>query len=138
MFGNLSILAIAYCRFVYHCPLKNIPFHLSQSFLPDLTGGSAFNEKTAHMVLKTIGGKHEQMLQYMKAFIKKDEYLLMYSTHVFSNSGMITLSRKGYNSQMNFDPQINLFYVYSAKIQMPVYYRVLSGNICEVRVFKTA
>ena len=28
------ILAIAYCRLVYHCPLKNIPFRLSQSFLP--------------------------------------------------------------------------------------------------------
>jgi len=33
-----SILAIAYCRFVYHCPLKNIPFRLSQSFLQDLIG----------------------------------------------------------------------------------------------------
>lgn len=131
-----AILAIAYCRFVYHCPLKNIPFRLSQSFLQELIGGAPFNEKTASLVLKTIGGKHEQMLRYMKAFIKRDDYLLMDSTHIFSNSNLITLSRKGYNSQLNFDPQVNLFYIYSAKTQMPVYYRVLPGNVREVRAFK--
>ena len=72
----------------------------------------------------------------MKAFIKRDEYLLMDSTHVFSNSSLITLARKGYNSQMDFDPQFNLFYIYSAKTQMPVYYRILPGNIREVKAFK--
>jgi len=49
----------------------------------------------------------------MKAFIKRDEYLLM-----------------------DFDPQFNLFYIYSAKTQMPVYYRILPGNIREVKAFK--
>jgi len=58
---------------------------------------------------------HEQMLMYMKAFIKRDEYLLMDSTHIFSNSSLITLSRKGYSSRMTFDPSFNLFYIYSAK-----------------------
>jgi len=131
-----SILAIAYCRFVYHCPLKSIPFRLTQSFLQELIGAGAFNEKTSSIVLKTIGGMPEQMLSYMKAFIKRDEYLLMDSTHVFSNSSLITLARKGYNSQMDFDPQFNLFYIYSAKTQMPVYYRILPGNIREVKAFK--
>ena len=28
-----QILAIAYCRFIYRCPLKNIPFRLDQSYL---------------------------------------------------------------------------------------------------------
>jgi transposase len=131
-----SILAIAYCRFVYHCPLKSIPFRLSQSFLPELIHSSAFNEKTASMVLKTVGGMHEQMLDYMKSFITKDEYLLMDATHVYSNSSLITLARKGYNNQMNFDGQFNLMYLYSSKTSMPVYYRLLPGNIREVTTFK--
>jgi transposase len=57
-------------------------------------------------------------------------------THVFSNSNLMTLSRKGYNNQMNFDPQFNLMYLYSAKSRMPVYYRILPGNIREVKAFK--
>ena len=133
-----KILAIAYCRFVYHCPLKNIPFRLEQSFLMQLINARAFNEKTATTVLHTIGGMHEKMLSYMKSFIKPGEYLLMDSTHVYSNSNMITLSRKGYNNQMDFDPQFNLLYIYSAKTHMPVYYRVLPGNIRDVKAFKNS
>jgi transposase len=130
------ILAIAYCRFVYRCPLKNIPFRLSQSFLTELIGLRQFNEKTAAQVLRTIGGMHPQQLSYMKSFLSKGEYLLMDGTHIFSNSELMTLSRKGYNSQMNFDPQFNLLYLYSSKTHMPVYYRILPGNIREVKAFK--
>ena len=131
-----SILAIAYCRFVYRCPLKSIPFRLSQSYLPELIDSRSFNEKTASTVLKSIGGLHEQKLAYMRSFITRDEYLLMDATNIFSNSSLITLARKGYNNQMNFDGQFNLMYIYSAKTSIPVYYRLLPGNIREVRAFK--
>ena len=131
-----ALLALAYCRLVYRCPLKNVPFRLSQSFLPDLIGLRPFNDKTANQVLHAIGGMHPQQLSYMKSFLSKGEYLLMDGTHVFSNSEMITLAHKGYNSQMNYDPQFNLLYLYSSKTHMPVYYRILPGNIREVKAFK--
>ena len=131
-----QILAIAYCRFIYRCPLKNIPFRLTQSYLHELLGSVKYNDKTSSLVLKTVGGMQEQMLSYMKSFIAKDEYLLMDLTHVFSNSSLMTLSRKGYNNQLNFDPQFNLLYIYSTKSNMPVYYRILPGNIREVKAFK--
>ncbi|MCX6270946.1 MAG: transposase [Bacteroidetes bacterium] len=131
-----QLLAIAYCRFIYRCPLKNIPFRLSQSYLYELFGIPKFNDKTASAVLNAVGGKQGQMLSYMKTFIASDKYLLMDLTHVFSNSNLMTLSRKGYNNQTNFDPQFNLIYLYSAKSRMPVYYRILPGNIREVKAFK--
>ena len=124
-----SIVALAYCRFVYHCPLKNIPFCLSQSFLQELIGSETFHEKTSILVLKKIGGMQEQMSAYMRAFIKRDDYLLMDSTHVFSNSNPNTLSRSGFHSQIDFESQFNQLYIYSSKNKMPVYYRILPGNI---------
>lgn len=130
------IVSIAYCRLVFHCPLKSIPFRLAQSFLPELIQGKAFTEKIASGILNAIGGMHEQKLQYMQAFIAKDEYLLMDATNIFSNSTLITLARKGYQRQTNFDTQFNLMYIYSAKTSMPVYYRLLPGNIREVKAFK--
>jgi transposase len=133
-----ALLAIAYCRFVFRCPLKNMPFRLDQSFLPNLIGLRSFNDKTASRVLKEVGGMHIQQLSYMRSFLTKGEYLLMDATHVFSNSEQITLARKGYNSQMNFDPQFNLLYLYSSKTHMPVYYRILPGNIREVKAFKNS
>jgi transposase len=97
-----------------------------------------FNDKTASYILKTIGGMHDQKLSYMKSFIRKEEYLLMDATNVFSSSTQIPLSRKGYNSKLNYDPQFNLMYLYSVKTNMPVYYRLLPGNIREVKAFKNS
>jgi len=133
-----QLAVIAYCRFIYQCPLKAMPFRLNQSYLQELPGNIKFNEKTATGVLKSVGDEQQSMLSYMRSFITRDEYLLMDLTHVFSNSELISLSRSGYNNQMNFDPQINLFYLYSSKSDMPVYYRVLPGNIREVKAFKNA
>ena len=139
-FGDLwtSIIAIAYCRFVYRCPLKSIPFRLEQSYLPEMLGINAFNEKSSSHILKTIGSNPAQMLAYMKCFIHKGEYMLMDVTNVFSNSHQISLARKGYNSHLNYEGQFNLLYLYAAHSHMPVYYRLLPGNIREVKAFKNS
>ncbi len=133
-----SILAIAYCRLVHRCPLKNIPFRLAQSYLPEMLNLKAFNENTSSFILKTIGSQQDQMLSYMKSFIHKGEYMLMDATNIFSNSNQISLSKKGYSNPLNFDPQFNLLYIYSADSHMPVYYRLLPGNIREVKAFKNS
>jgi len=131
-----AILAITYCRFIYRWPLKSIPFRLAQSFLPELLKLKLFNEKTSSHVLNAIGGMHDQQLAYMKSFIRKEEYLLMDATNVFSNSALMSISKKGYNRNLNYDTQFNLMYLYSAKSNMPVYYKLLPGNIREVKAFK--
>jgi transposase len=131
-----QIVAIAYCRFVYRCPLKSIVYRLESSFLYELTGMATFNDKTASGVLNNIGGQKEQLYAYMKSFIGKDDYILMDGTSLVSKSANIGLARKGYNTQNNFDGQVNLLYVYSATTRMPVFYRLLPGNIRDVKAFK--
>ena len=65
----------------------------------------------------------DAMSNYMKSFIRKGDYTLIDATDVFSQSGLISIARKGYNSQLNYDSHFNLMYVYSATNQMPVFYR---------------
>jgi hypothetical protein len=132
------ILAIAYCRFVYRCPLKSIPFRLASGFLPELTGLSVFNDKQAPAVLKRIGGQPEKRLIYMKSFIHHDDYILIDATGLPSQSTQIPLAKRGYSNPMNFDTQFNLLYIYSATSRMPVYYKLLPGNIREVKAFKNS
>ena len=131
-----DIVAIAYCRFVYRCPLKSIPFRLASSFLPELLALSPFNEKRASGILNRIGGQADKRSQYMKSFIHSDDYILMDATNVLSQSEQIPLAKKGYSQPLNFDMQFNLMYVYSASSKMPVYYKLLPGNIREVKAFK--
>jgi len=132
------ILAIAYCRFVYRCPLKSIPFRLASAFLPELTGLPVFNDKQVPVVLKRIGGQPEKRLAYMKSFIHNDDYILIDATGLPSQSAQIPLAKRGYSNPMNFDPQFNLLYIYSAASRMPVYYKLLPGNIREVKAFKNS
>jgi transposase len=46
------------------------------------------------------------------------------------------LSKQGYNSSQIHDPQINLLFLFSATLKLPVFYRILPGNIREVKSFK--
>ncbi len=131
-----QLLAIAYCRFVYRCPLKNIPFRLESSFLYELLGMAPFTDKTSSAVLHETGGQAEQMHAYMKSFISRDDYILMDGTSIVSKSDNIPMAKKGYNTQHNFDGQVNILYVYSATSRMPVFYRMLPGNIRDVKAFK--
>lgn len=131
-----QLLAIAYCRLVYHCPLKNIPYRLESSFIYELTDMPYFNEKTSSGILNSIGGQPEKMQDYMKSFITQDDYILMDGTSIVSKSENISMVKNGYNKQRNFDGQVNLLYVYSATSRMPVFYRLLDGNIRDVKAFK--
>lgn len=132
------VLAMAYCRLVYRCPLKNIPYRMEQSFLPELIPMDSFHDKTASSLLHVIGGMRPQQLAYMRSFIGKGEYLLMDATPVHSNSNKMSVSRLGYSSSHGFDSQFNLLYLYSSRSHIPVYYRILPGNIREVKAFKNS
>lgn len=131
-----ELLAIAYCRFVYRCPLKSIPFRLATSYLPEILGLKPFSEKRASGVLNRISGQRDRMLKYMRSFIRKGEYILMDTTDIFSNSKNISLARPGYSQDLQYGPRFNLMYIYSANSLMPVYYRLLPGNIRDVKAFR--
>jgi transposase len=131
-----DLLSIAYCRFIYRCPLKSIPFRIASSFLPEQLDMKPFGEKQASGILNRIGSQRDKMLQYMQSFIKQDEYILMDATDVFSNSKNISLAKAGYSKDLHFDTQFNLMYIYSADSRMPLYYRLLPGNIRDVKAFK--
>jgi len=49
-----ELLAIAYCRFVYRCPLKSIPFRLATSYLPETLGLKPFSEKCSSGMSKRL------------------------------------------------------------------------------------
>ena len=55
---------------------------------------------------------------------------------IISFSERIGLAKMGYNSKKEYDPQINLMLMFSTKMQLPVYYRVIPGSIREVSAFK--
>ena len=58
-------------------------------------------------------------------------------TDIFSSSEEMELPRFSKSKFGTYDDMINLMSIFSVKLQMPVYYRLLPGNIKDVSAFKT-
>ncbi|HKG68329.1 MAG TPA: hypothetical protein VKA92_05640 [Segetibacter sp.] len=132
------IIALAYCRIVYQAPIKNVAFHLDCSSLLQMIDMESPAEKTVSQALRKIGTLRSNTVAYMKEFEQPDEYVLVDATDISCNSNNISLSQKGYNSDMNFEPQVTLLYIYSAKTHKPYFYRLVAGNIRDVTALKNA
>lgn len=131
-----QILALAYCRFVHRCPIKQIPFRLESSFFYETWHIDRLTEKSASMVMNFIGQNEILAQEYMRSFVTSGEYLLIDGTHIVSKSSQMAIAKKGYNNKYNFDGQVNLLYIFSATQQLPTFYRLLSGNIRDVKALK--
>ena len=57
----------------------------------------------------------------------------MDSTHSLSLSENLAINAKGYNPDFDFEKQIRLMYLFSAQMKQPVYYRLINGNITDVK-----
>jgi len=130
-----DIIYMSYARLVHNSPLKNIPFHVFKSML-SVEDKSNYSDKYFSSVLRNIGVMRNEITAYLKSFIKPNDYVMVDMTNVFSASDKMRYSKEGYNSDMIFDKQFNLLYIYSPSLVQPVFYRLYSGNIREVKGFK--
>ena len=130
-----TLVGSAFCRLLYQSPLKNMDFHFSRSFLSNEYAQASLSAKQIGAWLKVIGHQRDKIVQFFKAFIQAGEHMLMDVTPFHSKSSYLSLAKPGYNSQRNFDPQVNLMMMFSTKLSLPVYYRLLPGNIRDVKAF---
>jgi hypothetical protein len=65
------------------------------------------------------------------------EYLAYDTTSISSYSELVKLVKYGYNKDGERLPQINLAMVFGEKSGLPVYYRLLPGNVGDVAPWKT-
>lgn len=130
------ITYMAYCRLVHQSPIKNMGFHISKSML-SIDDDSSNYDKKFSAALKEIGQNRQATADYMKSFIVPNDYIMVDMTNMFSASENISYVKKGYNSDMVFDTQFNLMYIYSPKLQQPIFYKLFSGNVREVTSFKS-
>jgi transposase len=131
-----EIIVLTYTRLIHQSPLKNIQFHFENSFLSEQYSDITMTDKKSSKLLKQIGLERDRAVKYMRSFIKGGDYILADGTHLISHSQNMTLAKEGYNSSQIHDPQINLMFLFSAKLKLPVFYRILAGNIREVKSFK--
>ena len=130
------ILVGIYSRLAFQAPLKQIAFHYGHSFLSQRYPSLILNDKDYSLMLREIGRDRTRLSEFMRSFVQAGEHILVDLTHMPLKSEQIPLSKAGYNSQMDYNPQYNALYVYSLDLKMPVFYRIVPGNIREVKAIQ--
>jgi len=136
-----TLFSVSMMRFGYQCPLKRIPYLHAHDYCSEQWAKSGMDDKKISAALKFTGENRNKLLEWMKARIGisqsvADNFVMIDSTHIHTLSENIHVNAKGYNPQHQFDPQIRLMYIFSAQLKQPVYYRLINGNITDVKSMK--
>lgn len=131
------LFSFAMFRWGYNTPIKRAPVYYNHNFCSQVFSVKSASDKLFSDVLKQVGGQRNKVVDWMKSQLgmenaKEAEFVLMDSTHVHSNSDLLSMNAKGYNPDFDFDRQVRLMYLFSTKMQKPVYYRLINGNITDL------
>ncbi|MDR0833127.1 MAG: transposase [Candidatus Symbiothrix sp.] len=132
-----TLLSFAMMRWAYQTPIKRAKEYHSHDFCSEFWATKSFSDKIVSSTLKHFGENRQTVVEWMKTQMKEmpDEqnFVLMDSTHALSVSENLAVNAKGYNPNFDFDKQIRLMYLFSAQMKQPVYYRLINGNITDVK-----
>jgi len=128
-----EIFVLSVLRLMYRCPLKNSFLQYQDSWLSEEVKGCSFDEHSIHQLLEEVGRRREDIVRFLKRLMKSSKKVVLIDlTHIFSLSENINLTAKGYNIDFDFTPQVNLLFMFSLEERLPIFYRVLPGNVRDV------
>lgn len=131
-----ELFVLACNRLLHQSPLKNMSLYYGESFISEQLQDLDLSKNTLTLLMQKIGQNRERVAKFMAKFVEGSEHLLFDITDVVSQSKKIKMSAKGYNSHYNFDPQVNLFYMFASDTQTPVFYRAFPGNISGMKALE--
>lgn len=133
------LFSFAMFRWAYNTPIKRAPYYYSHDFCSQVFGRKSVDDKSVSDMLKSVGERRTAVVEWMKSLLggtgngMPAGFVMMDSTHVFSKSELLTVNAKGYNPDFDFEKQVRLMYLFSAQTQQPVYYRLINGNITDIK-----
>lgn len=116
---------------MYQSPLKHIELYYQGSWLSEIMDRAHLSKKS-RKDLEEVGRDRRNIVEFLKGFICGNENVLIDLTHIFSLSQDMILTEKGYNSDWDFTPRVNLLFIFSLEQRHPLFYRVLPGNVRDV------
>jgi len=131
-----TLLSLAYGRLLYQSPLKNMGFHYHHSFLSELYKDVSLSPKDLGFILRSLGESRPAITSFFSEFNKAKGCILFDGTDMVSCSEKIGINKLGKSKKGTYDSLINLMFVFSVEQQLPIYYRILPGNIKDVKSFR--
>ena len=132
------LLSFSMMRWAYQTPIKRATNYHSHDFCSQHWATKNMSDKIISLNLKGFGENRQKVVGWMKTLLRdvpenEQNFVLMDSTHALSVSENLAINAKGYNPDLDFEKQIRLMYLFSAQMKQPVYYRMIAGNITDVK-----
>ena len=132
------LLSFAMMRWAYQTPIKRATAYHSHDMCSEQWASKAMSDKIISLNLKYFGENREKVVGWMRTLLSgvsdnERNFVLMDSTHTLSLSENLAINAKGYNPDFDFEKQVRLMYLFSARMKQPVYYRMINGNITDVK-----
>jgi len=133
-----KLLSFSMMRWAYQSPIKRAVRYHAQDYCSEYWSKESLSDKQISQALKHVGQNREVVVSWMRSLLgmpqeMENTYLMMDSTHTPSLSDKLAINAKGYNPSFDFDKQLRLMYLFSSKLKQPVYYRLINGNITDVK-----
>jgi len=132
-----EIFALSVFRLMYKSPLKHMQLHYQDSWISEELGKAYLSKDILSRLLESVGTNRRGIIGFLREFICGEERLLIDLTHVFSLSEGMVLSERGYNSELDFTPQVNFLFIFSVDKKLPLFYRILPGNVRDISSLKS-
>lgn len=130
------VFVISILRMIYQCPFKSMERLYNASYLSNAYPNLKMSGKDMSRFINKFGQRRTDMVNFMHNFVTNSSNIVFDVTSIISHSEKLEINQVGYNSKKEYDPQVNLMYIFSVDKKQPIYYRVIPGNIREVNAFK--
>ena len=130
-----EINTIAMLQLVTGCKGKRIKREFEASYLNDLHPDLSCSGYTVRTLVGKLGLRQGEMEEFMKSYVKPGSKMLFDGTSIFTRADD-SYAEKGYNPEHSKETQIRLLYIFDRTSYMPVFYRMIPGNIADKSALK--
>ena len=131
-----TIMGLVYGRLLYQSPLKNMGFHFQHSYMSEQFFDIDLSAKRLGQFLKELGYKRDVIVDFFKEFKTANDCILFDGSDFCSESKKMGLCEFGMSKKGIYQQLVNTMFIFSVRQQLPIYYRLLPGNIKDVKAFK--
>lgn len=130
------LMALAYCRLRYQSPMRDVQSDFSDSYLSTTLGTAGLAPSQLSGFLFDLGSRREEIVKYMDFFCSGSSNIIFDGTDMLSASRLMGLPQLTKTKTGAFEKAVNAMMVFSLDYMLPSYYRLLPGNIKDVKAFR--
>lgn len=130
------LAALAYCRLAFQSPLKRMATDFGDSYLSVTDAVRGLSPNSLSGFYRDFGRNRPAILDFLRGFGVEGDSVLFDGTDILSASGRMGLPKVSKVKSGGFDPAVNIMFGYTLGQGVANYYRLLPGNIKDIKAFE--